>query len=124
MSPPKIQRRINSRQSSLKSIDSANTPPGNDTAALRRLVAELQAQNQQLQVTVKSQQSTIKQLQVCHRALAQALEVQIFPTFLENEEMQLLIMSGTGLILAPFNLLTTVHIIHAHCSRTTATQYV
>ena len=68
-SPPKSQRRSNSRQSSLKSIDTPTAGGGSpEVASLRRQVAELQGQNQQLQATVKSQQGTIKQLQVSFMA--------------------------------------------------------
>lgn len=68
-SPPKSQRRSNSRQSSLRSIDTATAGGGSpEVASLRRQVAELQGQNQQLQATVKSQQASIKQLQVCFTA--------------------------------------------------------
>ena len=68
-SPPKSQRRSNSRQSSLKSIDTPTAGGGtSEVVTLRRQVAELQGHNQLLQATVKSQQATIKQLQVSFMA--------------------------------------------------------
>lgn len=63
-SPPKIQRRPSSRQSSLKSTDTASVQGSSEVASLRKLVADLQSQVQQLQATTKNQQVTIKQLQV------------------------------------------------------------
>ena len=62
-SPPKVQRRTNSRQSSLKALDASSVQSAGELASLRKLVSELQAQVQQLQTTIKGQQSTIKQLQ-------------------------------------------------------------
>jgi hypothetical protein len=62
-SPPRSQRRIQPRQSSV-SLASETQPPGGELAAARKLLAEAHAQIQQLQATVRSQHASIMQLQV------------------------------------------------------------
>lgn len=62
-SPPRSQRSLaRPREASFGPPEAAVL--GGEVSALKRQLADLQVQNQQLAATVKSQQATIKQLQV------------------------------------------------------------
>lgn len=65
-SPPKSQRSLHvRREPSLGAADAVGAAQHVEVAALRRQLGELQLHNQQLTSTVRAQQATIKQLQVC-----------------------------------------------------------